>query len=420
MLLQFALSLWFINWLSKAWERVGCAQQFYADWGVALQDLAIAAAIGVLLALTARSAQRERRLFALEADWTRLLHRNRLLCGLHVSYLLASCTTLLLFSAFFATCIFDNCAKGLACLMSDVGQYELAERIYRSAPDLNENKASGRYSSMAAWHSSSTHEDPDTVRMKNAAVAAVYGSQSRQMAGRYFYLGLTCEQGRENRDPEAIYWHNKALSLYQQNHAITKSMDAIAQMAILQDESNKQESKRLIAEAARLAPSMDEEPYVCTPIIQYLAQRNGDKEQSELFRRCFEKHPTSAESKPLWPVVSLTLFAIFGSGFGCFLAKEQAVSMLSKRRARDCSTDSNLHALMESLNELTTLNLIQRNLLAAEHNSLLLLALAKGHRKLTVARQEIAAVIETRLSLARRCELLRVFLALAIAWSVYL
>ncbi len=142
----------------------------------------------------------------------------------------------------FSTCIFDNSAKALACLMSDVGQYELAERIYRSAPDLNHNKASGRYSSMAAWHSSSTHEDPNTLRMKNAAIAAVYGSQSRQMAGRYFYLGLTCEQGRENRDPEAIYWHNKALSVYQQNHAITKCVDALAQMAILQDESNKQES----------------------------------------------------------------------------------------------------------------------------------------------------------------------------------
>lgn len=222
----------------------------------------------------------------------------------------------------FATCIFDNSAKGLACLMSDVGQYELAERIYRSAPDLNENKASGRYSSMAAWHSSSTHEHPNILRMKNAAVAAVYSSQSRQMAGRYFYLGLTCEQGRENRDPEAIYWHNKALSLYQQNHAITKCMDALAQMAILQDVSNKQQSKRLIAQAARLAPSIDEEPYVCTPIIQYLAQRNGDKEQSELFRRSFEKPPTSAESKPLWPIVSLTLFAIFGSGFGCLLAND--------------------------------------------------------------------------------------------------
>lgn len=160
--------------------------------------------IAVLLRFAALCAQNERRLCAREADWTRILQRNRLLSGLRVSYLLASCTTLLAFSGFFATCIFDNSAKGLACLMSDVGQFELAERIYRSAPDLNHNKASGRYSSMAAWHSSSTHETPNTLRMKNAAVATVYGSQSREMAGRYFYLGLTCEQGRENRDPEAI------------------------------------------------------------------------------------------------------------------------------------------------------------------------------------------------------------------------
>ncbi len=418
-LLRLALPLWLISWLSKAWERIGCAQQFYAGWGAGFQDLVIAGVMALLIGFTALCTQKERRLFAPEKDWTKILQRNRLLSGLQVSYLLASCMTLLVFSAFFSTCIFDNSAKALACLMSDVGQYELAEHIYRSAPDLNHNKASGRYSSMAAWHSSTTHEAPNTLRMKNAAVAAVYGCQSPQMAGRYFYLGLTCGQGRVNRDSEAIYWHNKALSLYQQNQAITKCVDALAQMAILQDESNKQESKRLLAEAARLLPSIDEEPFVCTPIIQYLAQRNGDKEQSELFRRSFEKHQTSAESTPLWALASLTLFAIFGSGVGCSLAKELSVATLTMRTARDCSKATNLQVLMESLNELTTLNLIRGNSQAAEHNSLLLLALAEGHRSLTVARKEIATVVETRLSPPRRCELLRVFLALAIGLSFY-
>lgn len=42
LLLSVVLSLWLLNWLSKAWERIGCAKQFYADWGVGLQDLAIA------------------------------------------------------------------------------------------------------------------------------------------------------------------------------------------------------------------------------------------------------------------------------------------------------------------------------------------------------------------------------------------
>ncbi|PZM77765.1 MAG: hypothetical protein DKT66_26155 [Candidatus Melainabacteria bacterium] len=419
LLLSFVLSLWLINWLSKAWERIGCAQQFYADWGVGLQDLAIASVIAVLIGCIALCAKKERRLFALEKDWTTILQQSRLLSGLRVSYLFASCITLLIFSAFFSTCIFDNSAKALACLMSDVGQYELAERIYRSAPDLNHNKASGRYSSMAAWHSSSTREDPNTLRMKNAAVAAVYGSQSRQMAGRYFYLGLTCEQGRENRDPEAIYWHNKALLLYQQNHAVTKCVDALAQMAILQDESNKQESKRLLAQAARLMPSIDEEPFVCTPIIQYLAQRNGDKEQSELFRRSFEKHRTPAESTPWWPDVSLTLFAIFGSSVGSLLAKEQAVAALTGRTARNCSKVTNVQALIELLTQLITLNLIRGNSEAAEHNSLLLLALAEGHRSLIAARQGIASAIATRLAPVCRFELLRVLLALAIAWSFY-
>jgi hypothetical protein len=418
-LIRAALSLWIINWLSKAWERIGCAQQFYAHWGIGLQDLAIAGLLAALVGFTAMCAQKEQRPFASEKELTRVFKKSRYLSGLRASYLLASCMTLLVFSAFFSTCIFDNSAKALACLMSDVGQYELAERIYKCAPDLNHNKRSGRYSSMATWHSSSTHEDPGILRMKNAAVAAVYGSESRQMAGRYFYLGLTCAQGPENSDSEAIYWHGKALTLYQQNRAITKSVDALAQMAILQDECNKQESKRLLAEAARLTPSVDEEPFVSTSIISYLALRNGDREQSELFRQTLEKHPTSSENAPSWALASVTLFAIFVSGVVCPLAKGQAVATLTKRTARDCSTATSHQAFMDALNELITLNLVQRNSQAANHNSLLLLALTEGHRTFTVLQTEIVTGIETRQVLGR-LELLRVLLALTIVWSFFM
>lgn len=285
LLLSITLALCLLECLSKAWERIGCAQQFYADWGAGLWNLGDAGAITVAIGLAALCKQSARRLFAREENWKTILQHHRFFNGLRISYLLASCLTLLMLSALFSICIFDNSAKALACLLSDVGQYELAERIYQSAPDLNHNKASGRYSSMATWHSSSRREEPETLRMKNAAVAAVYGTQSLQMANRYFYLGLTCGNGPENHKPEAIYWYNKALSLYQQTHSTTKCVDAIAQMAILQDESNNQESKRLLDQATLLLPSMDEEPFVCTPIIEILAQRNGDEKQAELFRQ---------------------------------------------------------------------------------------------------------------------------------------
>ncbi len=74
--------------------------------------------------------------------------------------------------------------------------------------------------------------------------------------------------------------------------------------------------------------------------------------------------------------------------------RSRQVATLTKRTARDFSKATNLQVLMESLNELTTLNLIRGNSQAAEHNSLLLLALAEGHRSLTVARKEIATVMK--------------------------
>lgn len=304
--------------------------------------------------------------------------------------------------------------------MSDLGQYELAERIYRLAPDLNHNKASGRLSSMATWHSSSKREEPISLQMKNTAVATVYGSQSLQMANRYFYLGLTCGHAENNSTPEAIYWHNQALGLYRKNNAITKSIDAIAQMAILQDESNKQESQRLLAQAASLVPFKDEAPFVCTPILEHLAARNGDMQKAELFRRTFEKHQTYSENKTFWEALGVVFFAISSSGVGCLLAKQQTLARLIKRKVLDCSMASNPTDMTYSLNQLTTLNLIQKNSRAAERNSLLLLALTEGQKSPTSVQQEIATTDESCISEASKFESIRLALALAIACSFYI
>ena len=418
-LISITLILWLFSWLTKAFERIGCAQQFSASWEAGLQDLAIAGAIVILIRFSKLRAQKEQGFFAREKDWQRFLQANCLWSYMRVSYLIISCMTLFVFSTFYATSVFDNSAKALACLMSDAGQYELAEHIYKSAPDLNDNKRSGRYSSMATWHSSATNEDANTIRLKNAAVATVYGSQSLQMASRYFYLGLTCSQGPIDRDSESISWHNKALSLFQENHASTKCVDTLAQMAILQDDSNKQESKQLIAQAVDLIPLLDEEPFICTSIIQYLAERNGDKDQAKILRRGFAKQNPVAEVRPIWSLALLTLFSILSSGVGCLLAKERTLVRLTQRAARDCRKATDSEALTNALNEFITLNSIRRYANTAEHQSSLLLAVADGHRSLCVLQQELSATVETRWTAVYKYELPKVGLALAIVYSFF-
>jgi len=418
-LISITLTLWLFSWLTKSFERIGCAHQFSASLEAGLQDLAIAGAIVIVIRFSKLRAQKEQSFFAHEKDWQRFLQANWLLSYMRVSYLIASCMTLFVFSTFYATSVFDNSAKALACLMSDAGQYELAERIYESAPDLNDNKQSGRYSSMATWHSSATNEDINTIRLKNAAVATVYGSQSLQMAGRYFYLGLTCSQGPIDRDSESISWHNKALSLYQKHNANTKCVDTLAQMAILQYDSNKQESKRLIAQAVDLIPLLDEEPFICTSIIRYLAERNGDKDQAKILRQSFAKHHPVSADRPIWAFALLTLLSIFSSGVGCLLAKEKALVLLTQSAARDCRKATDSETLTHALTELITLNTIRPYANTAEHQSSLLLALADGHRSLCVLQRELSTTVETRWTAVYKNELPKVGLALAIGYSFF-
>lgn len=425
-LLSGCLFLWLLNWICKACEHVGRAHQFYFDWTVAIPTFAIAASIALLNCLAILFCHKERELFALEDSWAILLKRKKMLYGLRISYLAASCITLFWFSLFFATASFDCSAKALACLMSDIGQYELAERIYLCSPDLNQNKASGRYNSIASWHrSSNTHEDPVTMWRKNDAVAKVYGSESLEMAGRFFYIGLTCESGMVNRDAEAIYWHSKAFKLYEKNHCVTKCVDALAQMAIMQNETNKPECKRLLLKAASLMPSLDEAPFVCTNIIEYLAKSNGDDAQAVMFHRAFKNSPEEAQhttpfSSPFAPEFYILALAIFGSGLGCSIGKWQAIQFLTLEYSQRCKEErSDSHIFLNSLDEIITLNLIQHNQEIAEQNSRLLLSVAEGNQanSFHLAACDNAALFRNS---ALRFELMRGLFAVALAGSFWL
>lgn len=380
LIIAAVLWLWLLDWLSKASERICRAQQFHADWNFGIMTLVVAIFIALMIGMFNSYGQRARSLFALDADWEKLLATNRLLYCLSCAYLIASCSLLISISAFFATCCFDNGAKTIACVLSDFGQYEFAERVYRCAPDLDHKKVSGRCSTMATWHSSSFYEDPGMVELKNAAVAKVYGSESREMAGRYFFLGLTFGRGPEDHDQEAIYWHTKAFSLYERNHAVTKSVDTLAQLAVLQHSSNKSETRRLTAQAVRLVPSLDETPYFCTSIIQFLARQNGDAGQAELFRRGFEKFKPASDDEPSWVIGVLLLLGIFGSGVGRTLAKEMAINRLAALESQKCSKAGSQVAVLESLQKRVTLKLIGNNLREAEILSLSLLSMAAGYK----------------------------------------
>ena len=414
-LVSCVLYSWLANWVTGALEHVGRAQHFNGNWTDSLRDWGVAAAILTLIRVVMIFERREQCSIALNHEWNKILARSRILCGLRVGYFLASSIILSVFFCFFAISSFDQSAKALACLLSDVGQYELAERVYRLAPDLDHNKTSERYNSMAAWHSSSTCEDPGIVQRKNAAVAAVYGSQSREMAGRFFYLGLTCEnKGTRTGELEAIYWHKKAYSVYKHNHAITKCVDALTQIALFQDGFNKPEFKRTIAQAARLVPQLDEEPYVSTPILlPYFAQRDGDDKQAKLFEKALEKRRSIQES-PLWALTAIVLLALFGSRFGGSLVKALVLKTLTTRMQQTYQRATNPHAQFKLLNELLTLNLIRRNLQVANEQSVSMLAIAEGLRSRYSVSEESLTSIQQSLGI----ELFRTLFAIAI-WTFF-
>ena len=415
-LVSCVIYLWLANWVTQAWEHVGRAQHFHGNWTVSLEEWGVAAGILILIGVVKISERREKCNIALNHEWNKILAGSRILCVFRVGYFLATFIILSLFICFFAINSFDQSAKALACLLSDVNQYELAERVYRVAPDLNHNKTSGRYNSMAVWHSSSTSEDSETVQGKNAAVAAVYGSESREMAGRFFYLGLTCEnKGTRTGELEAIYWHKKAYLLYQHNHAITKCVDALTQIAVFQDGFNKPEFKRTITQAARLMPHLDEEPFASTlTLLPYYAKRDGDDKQAKLFENALEKRRSIPQESPLLALTAIVLFALFSSRSGCSLVKALVLNTLTTRRQQTYQRATNSHAQFKLLNELVTLNLLRRNLQIANEQSVSMLAIAEG-------RQSSYSVSEESLTSSQKSlgiELFRTLFAVAI-WTFF-
>lgn len=386
-----ALAAWLINGFAYAWERFGVSAQFGSGSHVALKELSTAAVVTLLLGIAIASDRAARRLYAQDRfskmEWDRVFSQNKFLEIWRPSYLLTSTTVLVLMTVFFAIAAFDNSAKALACLLSDNRQYELAERVYRLAPDLDHKKTEDRYSTMASWHSSYTHEDPVTTNLKNAAVAKVYGSQSREMAGRYFYLGLAWSQGSDYNDEKTLYWQNKALELYKQEHAATKCMDVLEQLASYAEDI--QIRKEYLNEAAKYASLMDEKPYVTTHILEYLASEVHDEKLVQIFRRNLSKYDRKSESDPLWTYGSVILFALFGSGFGCLLAKEQTLKNMINSANKNLSDAGKTDFLLSALDTVTKLKLIQLDLQAADRSSTTMLKVAEsGHPSFNFSIQE--------------------------------
>lgn len=413
-LLCSLLYLWFANWATKAWEHIYRAQNFDGHWTASLADWRVAALILILIRVATLCERNEQRDRSINREWNKILAKSGILCGLRISHFVVSTTILTFFICFFAINSLEQGGHAIACMLSDAKQYELAERVYRLAPDLSQNKSSGRYSSMSVWHSSFTHEDPDTISLKNAAVATVYGPKSREMAKRFFYLGLTFEnQGSRAAELEAIYWHHKAYSVYKHNHAITKCIDALTQIAIFQDGYDTPEFKRLMRQAAQLTPQLDEEPFASTvSILPYFARRNGDNQQALLFEQAFEKHKNIPQETDPSVRIIVVLFALFSSRLGSSLAKALTLRAMAICAQKNYQNASNLDARCKSLDQLVTLNLIRQNVQLADEQSALLLASAEGRPSTCLVREESLASVHKCIGI----ELFRIFFAI-ILWT---
>lgn len=130
--------------------------------------------------------------------------------------------------------------KALAMGIDQVGLHELAETVYKYAPEkaMLLSTSSAPYQTLSTWKSSCKTEVPEETERRNQAVAAVYGPESVQMACRYNYVGRTL--GYADRDNEALPYHRMALFLFEQNGCTEATIRPLFHLTIDPDDISAQ------------------------------------------------------------------------------------------------------------------------------------------------------------------------------------
>jgi hypothetical protein len=395
-------------------ERIAWSDRFFWEWGTFARPVLISALIGSVIWLSDKIARKK--LYRDEPVLGRICKNTPVLAAFHAGYMLWACATFIFFGAFYAFEIFEDGSKSAACLVDHFGQYELAERIYQRVP----NKAS-RASSIAGWQTAFRTETDAITLKRNQAVAAVYGSNSREMADRYFLVGLMHgREGSDNEDDVAYQWFKQSLTVYEMNHAISKRIDALCQMAIMRLEYGRPEGGSLIAQAAELMPRADE-PLFCSSqgCLCGMATSIGDKRSAEVFSQGCKivSKPVRSTLDVRLQLMLIVCLAIFGSGIGQLLSKEMRLCVLGHRIAVELSTATDHMDTLKHLGDLVSVDLYRGNLAAALGRSNHLLWVAENQSRISSGTFPCSGWKMQRLSAILGHEALCGIVAAVIAWS---
>ena len=422
------LLFWCLHWIWKGAEHIAFADRFFTEWrffewSVCLRPLLFAGLIGIFI-WAWEKLQPEGLLYRSEAGLVRAVNRLEKrfwpIRLLRSCYLLFGIGVLAVFGASFGFFVFDNGTKVFATISDHFGRYELAEKSYKLAWDK------GDYSSSAGWHTCSTVEDDLTTSKRNAAVAAVYGESSLQMAARYYRLGFMHGQPSTFvEDDIACDWFENALQIYEKQPSAGERIDCLAQLAATRwGDGKRAEAREFADRAAQIISENDGQiPHtyksgLSRELLRFTADELGKKEQAALFQNTKFVKEIEAGASHRGALTLILLGALFGSGLGQTLSKECWLIWLSRRSSRGASRLPNDSAFFSYLSDLVSLDLYRRDLPAALGHSEYLLGMAQQCQP-NKELMRCNSADRRRLLLVTGSELFSAGLAIVLAWSFF-
>ncbi|HMO19835.1 MAG TPA: hypothetical protein PKC98_02580, partial [Candidatus Melainabacteria bacterium] len=264
--------------------------------------------------------------------------------------------------------------KALAMGIDQVGLHELAETVYKYAPEKNMvlSRCSAPYETIATWKTACKTEVPEETERRNQAVAAVYGPESVQMACRYNYVGRTL--GYVDRDSEALPYHRMALFLFEQNGCTEATIRPLFHLTIDPDDISAQLYFWTAIRRLQNLDDMHVDEYDLSglastakwlqrqDLVDELSERSNRVRDKQDFVRHRKLNAFGKLDQALYPLIAIYISLLFGR------------ALILRRLEREWIKEDSL----DSLNKLTVLALYRGRLDVADAYSERLFTKANG------------------------------------------
>jgi hypothetical protein len=276
------------------------------DWRAPLEYLAFA----VILAIAAWlffAASARLRVHHHHCHWWR--HANLVASAANKTLAPLSILTLSIFCAFYAYNAANYTLNLAETVCDSVGMYEAAERLNQVNP-IHEPD----FASSAVWRSSSLLEDDAERDGRTAAVAAVYGPDSVDMARRCWFMGQNLDQvfGLFPRKTETYY--RVARSIYHQQGQHGHCGELYIHSAIVANERDKRASLEYLRRAkAELSKSNSDMHMPWTIGIADAISRQSDPELAQWFQHLDKRLHSRERAHHETPLRERMLLATYGA-----------------------------------------------------------------------------------------------------------